>query len=164
MNYWRLILATMVIFGTGVVTGGLLVRHALPARPGRGLRVQANPRPTPTPGALKLDLLRRMQRELDLTPQQHDRIDHILSESQERAQHIMEPVKPLLAEELRRARQRFRDELTPEQRTRFDELVRQQQQHAHEGQRHAGQVQYAPGHPAPEGQAATNAPAASPQP
>ena len=43
MNSWKIILATMVIFGTGVLTGGLLVGHyrpepiaARPVAPGTG--------------------------------------------------------------------------------------------------------------------------------
>src|ERR1035437_5616366 len=52
VNSWKVILATMVIFGTGVVTGGLLVRHAGPGREHRQPRPNIavhNPQPAPPP-------------------------------------------------------------------------------------------------------------------
>jgi len=138
VNYWKVVFATMVIFGTGVVTGGLLVQHAIPLRPKTGARTAVTPRPppVPTPGTLKLELLRRMQKELGLTAEQNDRIDRILSQSQERTRKLMEPLKPQLAEELKRAREQFREALTVEQRARFDEYVRQQQQQQHQREQH----------------------------
>ncbi len=130
MNTWKIILATMVIFGTGVVTGGLLVHREhvrLPARP----RPAPVPRPvvTPpsTPGVMRLEFLRRAQRELDLSPEQRERIDKLIKESQERTRRLMEPVMPDLQAELQRTRKEFLRELTPDQRKRFDELVKAQQ-------------------------------------
>ncbi len=116
----------MVIFGAGVVTGGLLVRHldlgALaqsqrPARP--NLPVSA--------GGIRLEFLRRMQRELGLTAEQRERVDKILKESQERTREIMEPVAPDVRAEMQRTRDKFREVLTLEQRARFDELLKRQQ-------------------------------------
>lgn len=146
----------MVIFGTGVVTGGLLVPHAPRLRPAPGPHATSTPHPAAalTPAGLKLDFLRRMQKELDLTPEQHERIDKILSQSQERTRKIIEPLRPQLTEELKHARQQFREELTPQQRGRFDELVRQQQQHQRD--QHHGQP--ARDHPSEEPSAGTNSP------
>ena len=118
----------MVIFITGVVTGGLLVRFA-EQRP-EGNRA-APPRPSPPPGSpgwVRIDFLRKMQRELDLTADQRQRIDKLLKESQERTKKLMEPVAPSLRAEVQRTKEEFRDVLTPEQRARFDELLKQQQQ------------------------------------
>ena len=136
MNYWKIILATMVIFGMGVVTGGLLVQHGPRLRPNRAAHVSSVGRPSVAvpPGALKLDLLRRMQKELDLTPDQHERVDRIINQSQDRTRKLMEPLRPQVMEELKRAREQFREVLTPPQQARFDELLRQQQ-HQHD-QRH----------------------------
>ena len=123
--------ATMVIFGAGVVTGGLLVRHSERIRPIRS-HLTTNSRVTaaPSPGGMRLEFLRRMQRELDLTPVQKEKVDGIVSASQDRIKVLMEPVAPQLRQELQRAKEEFRETLTPEQRKRFDELVKQQ--HAHE--------------------------------
>ena len=134
MNSWKVILATMVIFGTGVVTGGLLVRFS---EQGHGRRPQrSNPtahaaQPSPA-GAMRLEFLRRMQQELELTPEQRDPIDHVLKEGQERVKKLMETVEPRRREEYKKTLEEFRAVLTPEQQKRFDELLKQQQQRARE--------------------------------
>jgi Spy/CpxP family protein refolding chaperone len=74
---------------------------------------------------MRIDLLRRMERELDLTTEQRERVDRIIKESQERTRHIMEPVAPQMRDELQRTRERFRAVLTPQQQARFDELSKQ---------------------------------------
>ena len=128
MNSWKVILATMVIFGTGVVTGGLLVRYseAIPS-----------PRPARTAGAGRSAQLHQRGRDaaglpapsragtLELTPEQREQLDKIIKESQERTRKVM---APFLREEILRTKTEFRDALTPEQRTKFDSLLKQQQQ------------------------------------
>ena len=124
----------MVIFGTGVVTGGLLVRHAGPGREHRQPRPNNavhNPQPSPA-GLMRIDFLRRMERELDLTPAQREPIEKILKEGQERTKKIMETVEAPRREELKRTIEEFRAVLTPEQLKRFNESVKQQQQRARE--------------------------------
>jgi Spy/CpxP family protein refolding chaperone len=120
----------MVIFGTGVVTGGLLaehvghIRHTRPPHTGNANRQAQQP---PSPSGLRLDLLRRLQSELSLTPEQKERIDAIIRQGQERTRRIMDPVRPQLQEELRKVMAAFRDALGPEQQSRFDKLLKQQQ-------------------------------------
>ena len=129
MNTWKVILATMVIFGTGVVTGGFLVEHAAHsrhARPPHAANANRQPQPSSLSG-LRFDLLRRLQSELSLTPEQKERIDAIIRQGQERTRKIMDPVRPQLQEEVRKTKAAFRDALGPEQQTRFDELLRQEQ-------------------------------------
>ena len=129
MNTWKVILATMVIFGTGVVTGGLLVRYSQ-RPPGSHLhRTDTAGRPAQpvSAGGLRLEFLRRMERELELSREQRERIDKLIKESQERSKKIMEPVAPKLREELQKTKEQFVEALTPEQRARFDELWKQQQ-------------------------------------
>jgi Spy/CpxP family protein refolding chaperone len=129
VNTWKIILATMLIFGTGVVTGALVVRNSDrgqgPLRP-RNIN-QARPVGTFSPGGLRLEFLRRAQRDLDLNPEQRERIDKLLKESQERTRKIMEPVAPDLRAELNRTKEEFQQVLTPEQRMRFEELMKKQQ-------------------------------------
>jgi hypothetical protein len=119
----------MVIFGAGVVTGGLLVRLT---------RVPVTQEAAPTPvrpavqpeavSGLRFEFLRRAQRELELTADQRDHLNRILRESQERTRKIMDPVAPQMREELKRTRAEFVQVLNPDQRQRFNELARQQQQ------------------------------------
>jgi hypothetical protein len=130
VNTWKVILATMVIFGTGVITGGLLVRNSqkvqiLPpqANPNFQKPVQTNP----GPGGSRVEFLRRVQRDLPLTSDQREQIDKLLAASQERTRKLMEPVNPHMREEVQRTREEFRQILNPDQRVRFDELWKQQQ-------------------------------------
>lgn len=130
MNTWKVILATMVIFGTGVVTGGLLVRHAEHGRDRRPQRAANAIRPAqpPSPGVMRFEFLRRMERELDLAPEQREPIDKILKEGQERMKKLMETFEPRRREELKKTIEEFRAVLTAEQQKRFDDLLKHQQQ------------------------------------
>ena len=121
MNTWKVILATMVIFAAGVVTGGLLVRH-VESRYFVHRRPAAVPRgpQASSPGGMRLEFLRRAQRELGLSSAQQERIDKILKESQDRTRNK-------IREELQRTRNEFREVLTPEQQLRFEELTKRQQ-------------------------------------
>lgn len=133
VNTWKVILATMLIFGTGVVTGGLLVQHSV-RREHPGQRPFGSQRLTPanSPAALsRFELLRRAQRELDLTPEQREPIERILKEGQERMKKLNETFEPRRRQELRRTLEEFRQVLTPEQRVRFDHLVKQRAHDQH---------------------------------
>lgn len=132
MNSWKVILATVLIFGTGVVTGGLVVHKTERNRSPQ--RQAAQKMPGPAVGS-RLELLHRMERELDLKPEQRQQIDQILTESQERSRKLMEPVTPALREEVKRAKAEFRAVLTPEQQTAFDALLKQQQQRSRDTHR-----------------------------
>ena len=126
MNPWKVILPTLAIFVAGVVTGALLVVYSgrsFVTRPGRSV-VNKGSSQVSTPGTMRLDFLRRVQRDLELTQEQHEKIDRILKESQERMRKIEEPVTPAIREEMRRTREELRDVLTPEQRLRFDEIFK----------------------------------------
>jgi hypothetical protein len=131
VNSWKVILATMVIFGAGVVTGGLLVRNSQRAQflPPPVVPAGYLPRPVQpvTAGGSRVEFLRRAERELNLTAAQRERIDKIIMASQERTKKLMEPVTPHMREEVQRAKEEFRDALTIDQRVRFDELIKQQQ-------------------------------------
>ena len=136
----------MVIFGAGVVTGGLLVgfsQHDRDRRP-QHLVNASRPAQPPSAGGTRIEFLRRMQRDLNLTAEQREPIDKIIKEGQERTKKLMETVEPRRREEFKRTMEEFRVALTPEQRTRFDELVKQQQQHAREQRKAAPPREPAP--------------------
>jgi Spy/CpxP family protein refolding chaperone len=106
---------------------------------------------------MRIEFLRRMERELDLTPEQREPIDKVLKEGQERTKKLMETVEPRRREEFKRTIEEFRAVLTPEQRKRLDELVKQQQQRAREQRKAATPKEHPPQSP-PSGNppAATN--------
>jgi Spy/CpxP family protein refolding chaperone len=158
VNSWKVILATMVIFGTGVVTGGLLVRHVdhgWDRRPQHATGAVRAAQPSAA-GVMRIEFLRRVERELDLTPAQREPIDKVLQEGQERMKKLMETVEPRRREEFKKTMDEFRAVLTLEQQKRFDDLVKQQQQRARE-QRKAAPPRERP----PQGPPATNTPAAA---
>ncbi len=133
MNIWKVILAALVIFGTGIVTGGLVVEQSArlrtpPSRPGPAAVHSAQ---SSSAGGMRLEFLRRIERDLNLSAAQRERIGKLISESQERTRKLMEPVAPQLHQEMLHTKEAFRDVLTPQQAARFDELLRQQQ-HPHE--------------------------------
>jgi len=128
---WKVILATLVLFSSGVVTGGLLV-HLTSGKPARvrpvtmpGLvppNVRDNVRPFTQE---RFDYIRRLTHQLELNPEQAAKIEKALSESQHRTKAVWESVQPRMNEELRKAREQIRDVLTPEQRQKFDEMNKQ---------------------------------------
>ena len=150
----------MVIFGMGVVTGGLMVRHVdhgRDRRPQHSTGVARAGQPTAA-GVMRIEFLRRMERDLDLTPEQRAPIDKVLQEGQERMKKLMDTVEPRRREEFKKTMEEFRAVLTPEQQRRFDELVKQQQQRTREQRKAAPPRERPPQTPAPGNTAAaTNA-------
>ena len=106
------VLATVVIFATGVVTGGLLVR--------RTARVEVA-----QPFWNRFEMTRRAVEHLrDLTPEQRNRIDDIIRDNQELIADYFRILEPDVQQVFRRMREGIREELNPEQRRRFEELSR----------------------------------------
>jgi Spy/CpxP family protein refolding chaperone len=126
VNAWKPILAALVIFAAGVVTGGLTVQIRQP-RPATDPAGNAPIRKVPAmPREAQLrELSRRMQAELDLAPEQRDRIEAIVRDSQERMKSVRDEVGKKIGEEFREMRQKIRGELTPDQRRKFAEIMKQ---------------------------------------
>ena len=146
MNTWKVILATLVIFVAGVVTGGLLVsyadraqqkgRHApprenarLPANSNRSAFGSQTRLPNPLqnrmPRGLSKEFLQKLDSEVRLTPDQRERIEAIIADGQVRNKELWERVAPEIRREIAETQKRIREELTPEQRVRFEELMKQ---------------------------------------
>ncbi len=146
MNSWKIIPAVMVIFGAGVLTGGLLVNYVDQGHRanGRFALWQAGPRapmaePTPaqpgdlprprTPEMWRKDFLGRLDEKLKLTPEQHAAISKIIAEGQEQNREIWTNVAPRMHQEMELVEQRIREELTPEQQKQFAALIKQSAPH-----------------------------------
>ena len=95
-----------------------------------------------------------MEQELALTPEQHESIDKVLKEGQERMKKLMETVEPRRREEFKKTVEEVRAVLTLEQGKRFDELVKQQQQRAREQRKAAPPRERPPESPPPDNPAA----------
>ena len=65
-----------------------------------------------------------LEHRLELTPEQSDAIERIMSEGQERVREISSLVNPEIQAELKAVRAEIRDTLTAEQRREFEEVMR----------------------------------------
>ncbi len=141
MNTWKVILATLVIFGTGVITGGMLVtfsdsvqRHQRRQAATDDKRSAPKPNPTNAPRDLRVplppnlilrkDFLERLGRELQLSSEQRGRIEKIISEGQERIKGLTQKIEPQVREELAETREKIRAELTTEQQALFTDFFK----------------------------------------
>ena len=130
MNNWKVILATVVIFGAGVITGSLVL-HCFqrcaareecvnPAVAAAGQVPPAIPLGHPPengkprlPEAMNKQFLQRLDEELHLSPEQHKAVQKIITEGQHQIRKVIHD-----------QRLEIREELTLEQRKQFDELVK----------------------------------------
>jgi len=127
VNSWKVILATLIIFGTGVVTGGLLVSYAVHVNPVSRPpnKVPPMPQQAVTPWQQRTrELLRRMDKELNLTPEQHQHIEKLVTESSERTRQLWKPIAPQMNKEMQHLHEQMRDVLTPDQQPKFDALAK----------------------------------------
>lgn len=130
MNNWKVIFATIVIFGAGVITGGLLVNYVQHARPKLIHKASAVASHAPAtnqaahaadavkqrpPEILSKQFLQRLEEELQLTPEQHDAIQKSISEGQNQMRKVMQD-----------SRLEIRALLTLEQQKQFDVLMKRQ--------------------------------------
>jgi Spy/CpxP family protein refolding chaperone len=141
VNYWKVILATVVIFGAGVLTGGLLVdyishshqkgSHHPPAnagtRPATNNAAQARlpeiPRP-PLAEKMGKQFVQQLNDTLQLTPEQRVKIEKIIAEGQDRNRELWTNVAPKMRAVMEEVNQQIRAELTPEQVKSFEEMLK----------------------------------------
>jgi Spy/CpxP family protein refolding chaperone len=142
VNSWKIILATIVIFGAGVTTGGLLVSHVDRSnrnnhrppgfgefRPlggdreqGRGMGMEF-PRPR-QPDMLNTNFVRRLDDALKLTADQRSAIAKIIAEGQDQNHSIWTNNAEQMRKVMQDVHRRLHDALTPDQQKQFDELMR----------------------------------------
>ena len=132
MNTVKVILATLVIFGAGVITGAIAIRVALirvplqqsvttntaPALPATRILALGTPFNRP-------DFLERLNREASLKPGQRDRIEQILRESRQRTEPLSaQEFAPRIRTEVQLVRGQILQVLDTDQRAHFDEIMR----------------------------------------
>ena len=145
MSQWRVILATLIIFGSGVITGGLLVKNTQPAK--APLKRKEGSAPNAWV-AQRLEFHKRIEKELDLQPDQKQKIEQVFRGSQERMKPFWEKVSPQLREEVARVETEIKTHLNPDQQKKFEELLksrpRKQDKSPDEKRRHKGKETNAP--------------------
>jgi len=137
VNSWKIILASVVIFGCGVVTGGLLVNYVerahpeihRPAAAAHRDRPGSQELPVPRPQMLNQQFVEQLDVALHLTPEQRQKISKIIADGQERNRDLWKLVSPQFRGVMQDVHQRIRTVLTPEQREQFGELMKQLSPH-----------------------------------
>ena len=133
MSPWKVIMATAVIFGTGSVTGALMIKRQDRVQGAQGYAVlpgvtnSAAPGVAFTPPGWQLqskEFLRRMDKQLQFSPEQRQHVEKILAESQDRTKPLWEQIAPQLRDELKRVREEIRGELNPEQQKKFVRMMK----------------------------------------
>lgn len=119
MSPWKVILATMVIFACGVITGAMVTRtetnkatvHPVAATnvPGRGAVLQ---------------MQKVLDNQLDLSAEQRDKIDKIMKDSRARTEPLWEKIAPQMNDEVKSVRADIRKVLTGEQWEKFGDLMK----------------------------------------
>lgn len=129
MNDWKVIptivISTVLIFGAGVFSGGMLVDYVKQPHNRAVKRIATNSatnqvavtnapvRPNKPPEILNMEFLQRLNSELQLTKEQHEAVQKIIAEGQNTVRKAVQD-----------ARLEIREVLTPDQRKQFDELVK----------------------------------------
>jgi len=124
VNAGKPILAALVIFAAGVVTGGLTVTLRTPPLPApRGPR-PSDQRPWMSQRweAQLRELAKKMENHLELTPEQRQQVEGIVRDSQNRMRGIWDEIAPKTREEFRQTRQRIQEVLTAAQRRKYETL------------------------------------------
>jgi len=131
MKPWmKPLLATVVIFGTGLVTGsmlsGTLVEQRQPtAQPAQPTTTEPE---TPTkrsrtprhPSAF--GYVQRLNQHLKLTEEQRNQVHEAIKGNGRRLQKVLEPVRSHIQEEMKRTNDEILELLTDEQKKKFKEL------------------------------------------
>lgn len=130
MNNWKVIFATVVIFGAGVLTGGLLVnyvQHPHKKSPRTKATVSAEVRAqNVNQSAHSADNVKRRPPEI-LSKQFLQKLDVCLqlsAEQREEAQKIISDGQNQIRKAIQDARLEIREILTSEQRVKFDSVIK----------------------------------------
>jgi hypothetical protein len=132
VNTWKAIFAALVIFGAGLVTGSVLHRiseasKAPAAAPPPRAAVHSSQTLLSLEQLRKVELMGRVQKDLDLSPEQHARIEKIIGDSQDRIRDLWDQVAPDIHDEYDDVQKKVCQELSPDQKKTFDDLMKKQQ-------------------------------------
>jgi len=127
VNSWKVILASLVIFAAGVMTGGLVANHSHRwHHPFENTLRPPTDIPLPRPMAEKIgkQFIQQLNDKLQLTPEQKDKIGKIIAAGQERNHAIWTNAAPQMREVIQDVNRQIRRQLTPEQQKEFEELLK----------------------------------------
>ena len=116
---WKVVLAFAGIFLAGIVVGGLVtlrvVKHYAQQR-------------LPAPDQFGPQLMRRFATQLDLTPEQKEKIKPIVMQGADELRQLRRSTEGTTRAVIERMQGEIAAVLTPEQKTKFDDLISQQRE------------------------------------
>ena len=127
MSPWKVILATMVIFACGVLTGAMVTRAVgmrMPERPLGAVSGSSRSAAGPVLQLQRAEFFKRLDKQLDLSAGQREQIGKILKASQERTQPLWDQIAPQMRDELKQVREEIRGVLSPDQWKKFGEMMK----------------------------------------
>ncbi len=116
MKNWKAILGVLLVFILGILAGGLLVHRAYQKK------IQAVITGRQPVVAAEV-LVRRMNFELRLTPEQRVQVIGIVRDTQRQLRETRQQVEPQVRANFQQMEQRISEVLTPEQQARFAKLM-----------------------------------------
>lgn len=147
MNAWKIVLATLVIFVAGIITGAALVKFAQnrggrmnprpqpefnqpnnpgrPENPNRSNESEFGNQPGQQPSLLNRQFVLGLDRQLKLTSEQRDKVEKLMAEGQERIRQMRSNLEPEMRKEMQGVNERIKSILTPEQRQQFERIMKQ---------------------------------------
>jgi len=134
VNNWKIILPTGLIFGAGLLAGGLTInridrckavasRQAVPSTGNSTVAAQIRREP----GGMdqhRIEFMRTVSSNLNLTAEQRVCVDNTLREGQECIRKLWEDFNPKTRDVLNNCRTKIIADLTPEQRDEFNQMMK----------------------------------------
>ena len=127
VNAWKPILAAVVIFAAGVVTGGFVVDFGTP-KPPRAFPRERGPRNAEHPSGSRMEgqlnwLMKRIQRDLKLTDEQVAKVESAFKASREEMKLAFEELRPRMHASTEKLKEKLRGDLTEEQLAKFEKYL-----------------------------------------
>jgi len=128
VNTWKPILAAVVIFAAGVVTGGFVVDFNEP-KSMREFPRERGPRNAERPPGSRMEgqlnwLMKRIQRDLKLTDKQAATVESAFKASREEMKLAFEELRPRMHDSTEKLKEKLRGDLTEKQLEKFEKYLR----------------------------------------
>lgn len=126
VNLLRVILATVVIFATGAMSGYFVARKSIATPPGKtaAKSVLASTNAPSGWNKSREEMRASMQKELQATDEQMVKVDEILSQSRKRTREVWQNMRSSMEAEVERVKEEIRGVLTEEQAAKYEEIMK----------------------------------------
>jgi septal ring factor EnvC (AmiA/AmiB activator) len=125
VNFLRVILATLVIFATGALTGYFIAQKPASAATGAtDPSVLASTNAPPDWNKRRDEMRASLQKEIKATDEQMAKVDEILAQSRKRSREIWQSIKVPMEAEVERVKDEIRGVLDEAQAAKYEEIMK----------------------------------------